>query len=114
MDEQISRTVTFRAQRIPVGHDEGTSPESEPLFANHVELLRLNDDVFVDVGVITPADMIESVAKSEGDPAVVDVKFYILQRIAMSFDTLVKLHGKAEELLKSAKGDKWHAEHREG
>ena len=102
MDPAEKKKIVFRTDRVMVPFDEGNTPGLEPLFANHFELMRLNTDVYLDIGIIDPIEMIDFVQKSrDGDVPTGELKFYVLQRIAMTPETLTRLHQKIDELLES-------------
>src|SRR6266571_332642 len=77
------KKVSFRAERLMVPFEEGNTPELEPLFAYHFELIRLNTDIFLDIGMIPPMDLVQFVQeyKEDSTDVVGNLKFYVLQRI---------------------------------
>jgi hypothetical protein len=50
--------VSVQTQRVIIGHEEGNAPDLEPLFANHVEAIRIGADVYVDLGIVKPEDLL--------------------------------------------------------
>jgi hypothetical protein len=80
----VEEQVQFRVQPIMVDH-ETSIPDLEPIFANHLEIQRMNTDIFIDVGVIRVPDMSSAIEEATNDPSKIpEVKFYVLQRIALS------------------------------
>lgn len=72
-----------------------STPDVEPLFANHFEILRMNTDIYLDIGIISPTDMAIAVnAATKDSESIPTVRFSVLQRIAMSPGTLIVLHQK--------------------
>jgi hypothetical protein len=98
-------TVQFITERVIIGHEEGNNPELEPLFANHFELMQLATDIFLDVGILSPRQMVETVQKvTEGKvDGIPTIQFSVLQRIVMSPATFVALHAKINELFEQIK-----------
>ena len=94
----MGKPVQFKTDRVIIGHDEGNTPELEPLFANHFELMQLNTDLFLDVGIIAPQDMLSAMNQAGEANDIFTVKFSILQRIAMSPATFFTLRNKINEL----------------
>ena len=92
--------MEYFAQPVIVPH-EVSSPDLEPLFANHFELLTMGTDIFLDIGVIDPKDMTVMVQKAQQKPDESDhvVKFSVLQRVAMSPATFVLLVNKVNATL---------------
>ena len=83
---------------------EVTQPNLEPLFTNHMEFVASGTDIFLDVGVIDPADMTEMIKSVEEHPDLApEVKFHVLQRIVMSPATLFLLCNKVNSLLAQMK-----------
>lgn len=76
-----------------------STPDVEPLFANHFEILRMNTDIYLDIGIISPTDMAIAVdAATKDSESIPTVRFSVLQRIAMSPGTLIVLHQKLKAL----------------
>lgn len=100
MKKEETKQVQFLANRVIVPHEEGGDPELEPLFANHLEVMQINEDVFLDIGIIKPVDIIAMVQSnaSQSDEVPPPVQFYVLQRVAMSAQTLKTLYGKLCEV----------------
>lgn len=96
--------ITYLAEAVIVGH-EVTTPDVEPLFANHFELLTMGTDIFLDIGVIDPKDMAQMVEKAQANPneSSHTVKFSVLQRVAMSPATFVLLVNKVNGTLQQIK-----------
>jgi hypothetical protein len=91
--------VQYVAEPVIIGHDVNT-PDVEPLFANHFEIMVSNTDVFVDIGIIDPramAAMMKAAQEKPGQPAT--VKFSVLQRLAMSPASFVLLAAKVRETM---------------
>jgi len=106
MLRQLDSTVQLRVKRVPVDYDSGNSPELGPLFANHFELIRLNADIFLDIGIVSPeymVEMLQNLGQGEEQDAPT-VEFSVLQRVVMSpvtFLTLcAKLTGLKEQIEK--------------
>jgi hypothetical protein len=91
------KQVRFKTERIMVPFEEGDNPELEPLFANHFEVARINSDVYLDIGMIRPSEMVRLVeAYTPG--AEPTLAFHVLQRVAMTPQTLDVLRDKINEL----------------
>jgi len=86
-NKTLSKKVPAKAQKIFVPFDV-SDPASEPLFVNHCEISRFGTDVFIDVGVIPAEDL----RKSR------EVKFFVLERLAMSADSFATLFEKARKI----------------
>jgi len=67
-----------------VGADEDT-PDLEPLFINHWEAIRVESDVFVDLGIIKPEELLT--VRPGPDGRSTEVNFYVLQRVVMNVNT---------------------------
>jgi hypothetical protein len=92
--------IEYFAQPVIVPH-EVSSPDLEPLFANHFELQTMGTDIFLDVGIVDPRDMAVMVQEAQQKPDESDhgVKFSVLQRIVMSPATFVLLVNKVNATL---------------
>ncbi len=99
--EITQKSLTFQAQKIFVGYEEGDNPELEPLFANHFEFLAIGTDIFLDIGILKPEDLISAGSAPTQEPQ--KLLFYVLYRIAMSPDTFLRLHEKTAQLLEAVK-----------
>lgn len=93
--DKVRKQIRFQVRSMIVPFEETNSPELEPLYANHFELVRVGSDIFLDIGILRPQDMLALVEQQE-DGGVVD--FYVLQRVAMTIDTLKRLRSKADDL----------------
>jgi hypothetical protein len=104
MDED-NKTVTFQVERVIVPHEEGSNPELEPLFANHFELMNINGDIYLDIGIISPAQLVDFTQNEDRNKAQTDIpalRFFVLQRIAMGTESLKTLQRKVNELFDKA------------
>jgi hypothetical protein len=80
----VEAQIQFHVQPVMVDH-ETSLPDLEPIFASHIEIQRMNTDIFIDVGIIRVPDMSSAIEEAEKDPKKMpEVKFYVLQRIAIS------------------------------
>jgi hypothetical protein len=95
-------SIEYFTEAVIVGHDVNT-PDVEPLFANHFELLTMGTDVYLDVGIIDPKDMTEMVLKAQENPSdpKPTVKFSVIQRVAMSPATFILLANKVNATLQN-------------
>lgn len=97
--DKTGRQIKFSTDRVIVNHDDGNDPELEPLFANHFDFIQLNTDIFLDVGIVKPQDMIAALQKvAESGEESFNVNFAVLQRIAMSPATFQMLRQKINDL----------------
>jgi hypothetical protein len=93
------RSINFKPKKVFLGYEEGDNPELEPTFANHFELFVVGSDLFLDVGMVKPEELIEAATVGttpSSEP--VELPFYVTHRIAMSYDTFSKLHVKINEI----------------
>jgi hypothetical protein len=100
VSESEKKTLNFKVEKVFIGYQEGENPELEPLFANHFELLQIGTDIFLDVGILRPEEVI-AMAATSGE--LQKLTFNVLYRIAMSPQTLARLHLKTAALFESMK-----------
>jgi hypothetical protein len=99
--------MLIRSQKLIIGHDEGNDPGLEPLFANHFELFQIGTDIFLDVGIVRPEDIVSLKEKIESAPSEVQtVTFNVLQRIAMSGDGFERLKSSVDTITRAIGGEK--------
>lgn len=96
MTQQGAKLVQFQTERVIIGHDE-SNPELEPLFANHFELMRVNTDIYMDIGIIAPLELVHAVENAQ-DGSIPTMKFNVLQRVVMSPATFAVIFQKMKEL----------------
>jgi hypothetical protein len=90
-----------------VGHEEGSDPGLEPLFANHFELFQVGTDIYLDIGIVRPEDIARLKQKVESAPGDVHtVTFNVLQRIAMSPDSFERLSTGVDTIKQGIGGEK--------
>ncbi|HEV3200447.1 MAG TPA: hypothetical protein VGZ73_21230 [Bryobacteraceae bacterium] len=109
-DEDDQATVKLqtmvRSEKKIIPHEEGNDPELEPLFANHFELFRIGTDIYLDIGIMRPGDILDLKKKVESAPADLHtVTFNVLQRIAMSPDGFERLRAGVDLIIESTKGE---------
>ena len=73
----------------------------EPLLANHFEIMQVGTDIFLDIGVITPEELMALPEPVEGQAG--KVTFNVLYRVAMSPQTFVRLHEKVSSVFEAFK-----------
>ena len=107
-DQATSRqTAVVRAEKKIIGYEEGNDPELEPLFSNYLELFQIGTDVYLDIGIVRPRDIVDLKQKAEAAPSEVhSLTFNVLQRIAMSRDTFERLKASVEAFAAATKGEK--------
>lgn len=88
--------VSVQTQKVIIGHEEGNAPDLEPLFANHVEAIRIGADVYVDLGIVKPEDLLAAQGAPGSDST---INFYVLQRVAMSVDTFTRFVALGHEMV---------------
>jgi|SRR5271165_5935216 len=101
MNEQVKHVtvgaqVSVRTNKIILGHEQGDTPDFEPLFVNNTELLVAGSDFYMDLGILRPDEMTAFATAQTSDVTaqgniVKTIDFYVLQRIAMSESTFRKL-----------------------
>jgi hypothetical protein len=95
----VEGQIQFRVQPVMVDH-ESSLPDLEPIFANHLEIQRMNTDIFIDVGIIRVPEMSSAIEEATRDPnKIPEVKFYVLQRIAISPATFAMFFQKMKVLI---------------
>jgi len=82
-----------------VGHDV-SSPDLEPLFANHFEVLGTGNDIFLDIGIIDPRDIGAMLEAAEKTGEQQSIKFSVLERVAMSPASFVLLANKINAVMR--------------
>lgn len=107
-DQATSRQLALvRAEKKIIGHEEGNDPELEPLFANYLELFQIGTDVYLDIGIVRPRDIVDLKQRVDEAPSEVhSLTFNVLQRIAMSRDTFERLKASVETFAAATKGEK--------
>jgi hypothetical protein len=85
-------TAKARLIRKHVVPYEESSPESEPLFINNVQVSHHGQDIYVDVGVIPLDDILPG--EHPGD-----ARFLVLERLVMSTWTLVGIQHQITQIL---------------
>lgn len=86
------RTRRVRVRKELVSHEVG-GPESEPLFVNHFQVSFHDDDWYLDAGLLPIDDLLAKKA---------EVRFLVLQRLAMTARSLRKLREQIDEVLGKA------------
>ena len=87
--EQHGQSVTVRTRSSFVRQgEEAGDPSLNPLFINNVEISLVGTDVFLDLGVIQPADVMALKAQS-GDE-VQELTFHVTERVVMSVNTFAR------------------------
>lgn len=94
------KAISFSARRIFIGYNEGDNPELEPTFANHFEVFGFGADIYMDIGILKPEEVMKAGNASSDQAKPVEVPFYVLHRIAMSQETFNRLHQKVTEAQK--------------
>jgi hypothetical protein len=97
------RELTVRSLKQIVGHEEGNNPELEPLFANHFEMMRIGTDLYLDIGMVRPEEIVALESKFESREELT-VTFHVLQRVAMSPDGFQRLKASVEIIAKAIEG----------
>jgi hypothetical protein len=98
--------ATLRSQKVIIEHSEGDNPQLEPLFANHVELFGLGSDIYLDIGIIRPEEIVALRPEIERNPSGLHtVTFNVLQRVAMSRDTFERLRLAVEGVARAMHGE---------
>jgi hypothetical protein len=87
----------FRTRKVFLGYEEGDNPEIEPTFANHFEMVTVGTDIFLDVGILKPEDLVEAVGKGKGKEPL-DLTFYVVHRIVISRDAFDRLKVKIDQV----------------
>ena len=91
-DDAAKTEVAVRSRKNMIGHDEETNPELEPLFANYFEMILIGTDLYLDIGIIRPEDILGLQSRVKATPSEVhDINFHVLQRVAMSQDGFERL-----------------------
>lgn len=94
----------IRSEKRIIGHEEGNDPELEPLFANHFELFQIGSDIYLDIGIVRPGELISVREKIERAPSEVQtIGFNVLQRIAMSRDSFERLKAGVEVIARGTR-----------
>jgi hypothetical protein len=93
----VPKIVMVPTRRVILGHDEGNAPDLEPLFVNNMEVMRVGTDVYIDVGIVKPEEVLEMGAQSSNGPEAIN--FYVLERLVISVANLERFIGQAKELL---------------
>jgi hypothetical protein len=96
-----------RVERKITPYEEGNDPELEPLFANYFDLFRIGTDIYLDIGIVRPGDVLSLKKKVENAPSdLQSVTFNVLQRIAMSRDGFERLKAGVDLIVESAEAGK--------
>src|SRR5262249_10316882 len=104
---EVEPQTRVRTQKQIIGHEEGNDPVLEPLFANHFELFRLGSDIYLDIGIVRPEEIVELQQKVQSAPNESHtIKFNVLQRIAMSHDGFERLKAGVETIAKTMRGER--------
>lgn len=105
-DQAATKYQTLvRSEKKIIPHEEGNDPELEPLFANHFELFQIGTDIYLDIGIVRPQEIVGLKEKLESAPAAVpSITFNVLQRIAMSRDAFERLRLGVENIVNATKG----------
>jgi hypothetical protein len=99
--------VQVRTQKRIVGYEEGNDPALEPLFANHFELFQIGTDIYLDIGIVHPEEIVNLKSKVENAPSELHtITFNVLQRIAMSRDGFERLRAGVETIVRGTGGPK--------
>jgi hypothetical protein len=95
----VNQQAVVQTQKVIIGYEEGNDPALEPLFANHFELFQIGTDIYLDIGIVRPEDIIGLKATLESAPAEPHtVTFNVLHRIAMSRDAFERLRTGVETI----------------
>ena len=102
-----NQQTLVRSEKRIIGADEEGDPELEPLFANHFELMQIGTDLYLDIGIVRPADIVGLHSRIETAPAETPtITFNVLQRIAMSRDGFDRLRASVELIARGMDGGK--------
>jgi|SRR5579883_947805 len=93
----------FKIKKILVPENPG--PDTEPLFVNFFDISQVGTDVYIDVGLVSPEQLIANVNKAAsnsagsagGDTPVME--FVVSERLAMSINSLYLLNERLREIL---------------
>ena len=96
----VSRAVSFQVKKVFLDYEEGQNPELEPTFANHFELFAIGTDVFLDIGILKPEELIAK-GMSSVEQQQFEMPFYVTHRIAMSAESFRRLHVKVTDAHKA-------------
>jgi hypothetical protein len=95
------QVVQIQTRKRIVGYEEDNNPASEPLFANHFELFQIGTDVYLDIGIVYPEDIVNLKPTVESAPSELHtLTFNVLQRVAMSRDGFDRLRAGVETIMK--------------
>lgn len=94
-----NQTLVIRSEKNFIANEESYDLELEPLFANHFELVQVGSDIFLDIGIVRPGDLISLKENIDKAPLEVhSIKFNILQRIVMSRDGFERLKSSVDQI----------------
>jgi hypothetical protein len=105
-DQAAAHQAMIRSVKKVIGHEEGNDPELEPLFANHFEMFQIGSDIYLDIGIVRPGELVTLRQKIEEAPSEVQtIEFNVLQRIAMSQDSFERLKAGVDLIAAGPKGE---------
>ena len=85
----------IRSEKKIIGHEEGSDPELEPLFANHFEMFQIGSDIYLDIGNRPPCRTRDSPLGENRESAIGGsdgrIQCSAAVRIAMSRDSFERL-----------------------
>lgn len=102
----VEHQTRVRSRKQIIGYEEGDDPSIEPLFANHFELFQIGTDIYLDIGIVRPEEIIALKRQMESAPTEEhELAFNVLQRIAMSRDGFERLKAGVETITKAMRGE---------
>ena len=99
-----TKDVFIQTRRVIIGHEEGNTPDLEPLFVNNLEVMTVGTDVYIDVGIVKPEEVLEMGANSS--KAEQAINFYVLERLVTSVGSFERFIEQGKDLLFRASNQK--------
>lgn len=97
----VEHPARVRSRKQIIGYEEGDL-SLEPLFATHFELLQIGTDIYLDIGIVRPEEILDLKMRIQNAPAEEhEIAINVLQRIVMSRDGFERLKAGVEEITKA-------------
>jgi len=99
-----AKSVRIKTKRVIVGTDDENTTDIQPLFVNNIDVMKVGSDIYLDLGVVKPEDIILMGSNQNADFEV-PLNFYVLQRVALSTETFQTLMARGAQLVPKGQED---------